>query len=215
MLLLIVINWLVRSGRLNKVLLFSKNVCQKQNIRMDKVGIIGAGLMVISLSAGSNTLIKPYFGDSLPVPVGINNQLLYLQRDPDANTIVYRLNIKNGKLVSNEPVSAFWIRYEEDGKIAALTTLQKRLAYGIKSKFIEKSKYELRFASYSKLPLYLVKSETSAYHVYALVQQRKMVLNRVFVWVKEGTFNIPKVQYIELNGNDAETGKQLTHRINI
>ncbi|MDB5119133.1 MAG: CDP-alcohol phosphatidyltransferase [Sphingobacteriales bacterium] len=217
MLFIIVINWLVRSGRLNKVLLFSKNVYQKQSLRFSKAGIIGAGLMALSFTAGSNPLPMsyPYFGDSLPVPVGINNQLFYLQRDPDANTVVYKLNMKDGQLVNNEPVSAFWIRYDEDGQVQALTTLQKRLAYGIKSKLIAKGKYELRFASYSKLPLYLLQSDANAYYVCAMVQHKKMVLNRIFVRVKDGSFNIPKVVYIELSGKDAETGKQLTHRINI
>ena len=214
MLFIIVVNWLVRSGRLNKPLQYLKIAYQKQNTRFAKAGIIGLALLTVSFSAGSNPIAHANFDDSLPVP-GIHNQLFYLQRDPDANTVVYKLNIKNGELVSNEPVSAFWIRYEEDGKITALTTLQKKLAYGIKSKLIENGKYELRFASYNKLPLYLSKSGTSAYHVYALIQNRKMLLNRIFVRVRDGSFNIPKVMYIELNGNDAETGRELTHRINI
>lgn len=214
MLFIIVINWLVRSGQLNKASLYLKNAYQKQNTRFAKAGIIALFLITISSSAGSKPLAHFFFDDSLPVP-GVHNQLFYLQRDPDANTVVYKLNIKNGELVGNDPISVFWIRYEEDGKITALTTLQNKLAYGIKSRFIENGKYELRFASYNKLPLYLSKSGNSAYHVYALIQNRKMLLNRIFVRVKDGSFNIPKVIYIELNGNDAETGRELTHRINI
>ncbi len=109
MLFFLVVNWLVRSGRLNKVLLYTKSMNQRRTIKFTKGGLIGA-LIMASLSAGSNPLS---FADSLPVPAGINNQLFYLQRDPDANTVVYKLNIKNGELVDSEPVSAFWQKTEK------------------------------------------------------------------------------------------------------
>jgi hypothetical protein len=128
--------------------------------------------------------------------------------------VIYQLNTKNGRIDNNEPVSAFWIKYAEQGQVAQLTALQRKLAYGLQSRELEKGKFELRFVSYHKLPLYLVTSAKNNY-VYAHIQQRQLILNRIFVRVKSGSLNLPKVVYIELNGKDAETGEVLNHRITI
>jgi len=183
--------------------------------------LILIGILTFSMQANSRAattwFASSYFNtDTFPIPKGIDNQLFYLQRDPDANTVIYKLNIKDGQLINNEPVSGFWIRYAENGQIKELSGIQKKLAYGIQSKLIEKGKYELRIISYPRFPLYLVQSPVGGrYYVYAIVKQRQLILNKVFVRIKGGTFWFPKVAYIELSGKDGETGKDLTHRITI
>ena len=52
-----------------------------------------------------------------PIPTGNPNQLFFLQRDPNTNTIVYELNVKsNGELDMDNPVHAYWIRYQYKGQ---------------------------------------------------------------------------------------------------
>ena len=214
MLFILILNWLVRSGRLDNLILLFKNA-GRPTLRPYKILTLVICLVIPSITANSNPakLFNSHTIGSLPVP-GINNQLFYLQRDPDANTVIYQLNTKNGRIDNNEPVSAFWIKYAEQGQVAQLTALQRKLAYGLQSRELEKGKFELRFVSYHKLPLYLVTSAKNNY-VYAHIQQRQLILNRIFVRVKSGSLNLPKVVYIELNGKDAETGEVLNHRITI
>src|SRR5690606_22140065 len=83
------------------------------------------------------------------------NQLFYLQRDPDENTIVYVLNIKNEKLNESTPVVGYWIRYEDEGQIEKLTLLQRTMAYGVSQKEIEPGIYELHLQAYKKLKIIL------------------------------------------------------------
>jgi len=54
---------------------------------------------------------------SFPKPNGNSNQLFFLQRTPNANTVVYELNVKNGELDSIEPVHIFWILYGKNAEI--------------------------------------------------------------------------------------------------
>src|SRR5580765_3967987 len=72
-------------------------------------------------------------GKVFPVPSGNDNQLFYLQRTPNTNTVVYEVKYtKTGQLDTTEPVHVFWIRYAEKGQRAELSYIQRHFAYGIK-----------------------------------------------------------------------------------
>lgn len=160
-----------------------------------------------------NKTIEPQ--DTFPVPHGIKNQLFYLQRTPNVNTIICELNYqKNGQLDEENPVHVFWIRYQDAGKKVELSFLQRTFAYGIKTKPIGEGKYELRFVSYKKMPLYLIKSQAdNKYHVYASVGQKEVILNRIFIKINPGgSFWSPNVEYIEYKGMDPASGKEILER---
>src|SRR5688572_10785112 len=80
-----------------------------------------------------------------PVPGGNQKQLFYLQRTPNTNTIVYELNYKNGVIDPDNPVHEFWIRYQENGQRQELSYIQRKFAYGIKTRKLAENKYELSF----------------------------------------------------------------------
>lgn len=150
----------------------------------------------------------------LPNPKS-NNLLFFLQRDPDANTVVYELNYNtDGTLYQNNPIKGSWIRYEEDQKFKALSSIEEKFAYGIKSKPIGNDEYEIRLVAYKKMPLYLRKSEEdNKYHIYIKDEGKDLLLKRVFVRVNGGTFWFPKVQYIDLITTNSESGMEILKRI--
>jgi hypothetical protein len=80
-----------------------------------------------------------------PTPKGIANQLFYLQRDPNLNTLIYELNIQDGVVDREEPVIGYWIRYGEGAKKQDMSYVQKKFAYGVQSKELGKDHFELRF----------------------------------------------------------------------
>jgi hypothetical protein len=153
---------------------------------------------------------------NFPVPQRVPNQLFYLQRDPNANTVMYALNVKNGKLVTNDPVHAYWIRYAEDNQTEELNYIQKTFAYGIKSRSLGNGQYELNFVSYKKLPMRLARSERdNNYYVYASVNQKKIQVKRIYVRVEGGTMWVPNVRYIQLEGINTATGENIIERVPI
>src|SRR3954454_1408714 len=105
--------------------------------------------------------------DKFPVPQGNKNQLFYLQRTPNTNTIVYELNYNNTVLDAEEPVHVFWIRYTEQGQKEELNFIQRKFAYGLKSTLIAKDKYRLNFVSYKKFSMLLIKGADNRYNVFA------------------------------------------------
>jgi phosphatidylglycerophosphate synthase len=152
---------------------------------------------------------------TFPVPAGIANQLFYLQRDPNINTVIYQLNLNRaGQLDEDEPVKVFWIRYTEQGIHKDLNFIQRKFAYGLTAKKVATDKYALKFAAYDKVPFYLMKSSVdNAFHVFAILANKQIVLTRVYLRIEGGTFWVPNVKYIELKGWNAATRQPVVERL--
>ncbi len=153
-----------------------------------------------------------------PTPSGIVNQLFYLQRDPNTNTIIYQLNVnERGQVNRKEPIHVFWMRYEEGGQLKELNFIQRRFAYGLKARQIEPDTYELRFVSYSRFQFYLSKPDgEDQYRVYTTIARKRAVLKRIYVHIEEGgSFWKPNVKYVELSGTDEVTGTDVMERIKV
>lgn len=158
------------------------------------------------------TVVNVTGQDKFPVPAGNPNQLFYLQRNPNTNTIVCELNHTNGNVNAEDPVHVFWIRYGENGAKEELNFIQKKFAYGVKTTPIAKDKYELRFVSYKKYVMYLMKGTNNKYNVYGAINQKLAVLNRIFVKINGGSFWAPNIEYVEIKGFDPATGKEVMER---
>jgi phosphatidylglycerophosphate synthase len=155
--------------------------------------------------------------DTFPIPPVNSNSLFYLQRTPNINTIICELNQKEGKLDEDEPVRVLWIRYTEQRQRQDLSWIQRHFAYGLKERDLGNGIYELRFVSFRKIPMYLMKSPIdNRQHVYVTIDGHQAILNRVYVRIDPGgTFWSPNVQYLELKGTDTQSGKELIQRIKV
>jgi len=141
------------------------------------------------------------------------SRLFYVQRSPNANTIVYELNAgKNGQLDPENPMHVYWLRYAEKGQKEELNYVQRKFAYGLVTKPLGNDKYDIRFVSYKKFPLTLMKANDGKYHIFATVNQKEMVINRIFIKIEGGSFWLPNVKYVEIKGTDPSTGKEITER---
>ena len=175
--------------------------------------LLASTLFTHSVGVGATPLPDPTF----PTPKGIANQLFYLQRDPNTNTVIYQLNVNvAGKLDDDEPIRIFWIRYAEKGQRQDLDFIQRKFAYGVNAKKLAPEKYELKFFAYGKIRFYLMRSSTDkAFHVYTTVANQQMVLDRIFLRIEGGTFWVPNVKYVELSGWNPATREPVVRRFNV
>ena len=98
----------------------------KQNLRRKVALLFFLTILATHLKANSVRDII-----LLPCPKG-SKLLFYLQRDPDANTVIYELNFrKDGSLHPESPIIASWIRYSEQGQRKELSGIERRFAYGV------------------------------------------------------------------------------------
>jgi hypothetical protein len=150
---------------------------------------------------------------NFPTP-NVPSKLFYVQRDPNTNTIIYDLNVDNkGVLDTENPVHVYWIKYNERGQKEELNFIQRKFAYGLVTKPLDNGKFDVRFVSYKKYPLSLMKSATdNKYHIYATIEKKQAILNRIFIKIEGGTFWVPNVVYVEVKGTDPLTGKEIMER---
>lgn len=160
----------------------------------------------------TDTEINPF-----PVPEGVDNMLFYVQRNFNANTIVYTLNKdKNGKLNEQEPIKTYWIKYAQGGKTDPLTYIQKNYAYGLKTSIIDKEKksFLIEFVSYSKKQFYLLKSPSdNKYRVFGYINNKLTILNNIFVRIEGGTFWFPNVKQVVIKAKDPINSDEVTEII--
>jgi hypothetical protein len=149
-----------------------------------------------------------------PVPPRDENRLFYVQRDPNINTLIYDVNMdkRTGKPDEDNPVHAYWIRYSDKGQKEELSYIQRKFAYGLVTKPLGNDRYDIRFVSYKKFPLTLMKAADGKYHIFATVSQKQMMLNKVFIKIEGGSFWLPNIIFVEMKGTDPVTGKEITER---
>jgi hypothetical protein len=147
-------------------------------------------------------------------PLAANiSRLFYVQRTPNSNTIVYELNMdKNGNPDKDEPVHPYWIRYNEKGQKEDLGLIQRKFAYGVNAKALGNGKYDIRFVSYKKFPLTLMKGTDGKYHIFVTISQKQLILNQIFVKIEGGSFWVPNVKFVEFKGINVATGKEVAER---
>ncbi|MCL4638101.1 MULTISPECIES: DUF4833 domain-containing protein [Olivibacter] len=161
----------------------------------------------------SNNSSKQVDKTKLPVP-NEKEQLFYLQRDPNKNTVVYTLNKKDGKIDEDEPVSAYWILYEEDGERKDLSYIQRKFAYGIDHKKVSDNEYEIRLTSCKSIPFRLAYCPLSKqYEAFTSINNKPAIVERIFVRINGGSLFKPNVDYIELICKDSQSGQKLKHMI--
>jgi hypothetical protein len=150
--------------------------------------------------------------EQLPVPKE-ENQLFYLQRDPNSNTVVYSLNLKDGEIDESSPVKTHWIMYEDGGERTGLSFIQRKMAYGVQHEKIAEGKFEIRIQAYKKIPVVVKRNEKSdKYAAFAKIGDKEMVLSRIYVRIDGGSRFNPNVKYIELSGYDPASREKVSHR---
>lgn len=171
---------------------------------MKYIGFIIALCMVGGVSGQ-----EPVF----PVPQGNPNQLFYIQHSPNANTIIYEANYKNGVLDSKEPIHVYWIKFAERGQKSELNMIQRNYAYGIITTKVTDDSYDLRLISYKTRVLHLKKGENNKYAVYTVINQKPAILLKIFLKISGGHFLSPNIEYAELTGVHPDNGTVTTERL--
>ncbi len=148
-----------------------------------------------------------------PKPPATAERMFYVQRTPNANTIVYDLNLDSkGVPDADEPVRVYWIKYAERGQKEDLNFIQRKFAYGLNFKPLNNGGYDIRFVSYKKFPLALLKGTDGKYHIFAFISHKQAILKSIFVMVDGGSFWIPNILYVEIKGTDPGTGREMVER---
>ncbi len=154
--------------------------------------------------------------NNYPIPEKTSNQLFYIQHSNNHNTYVYDYNEKNGVIDSNNPIHEYRIAYTEGGERQELSTIQRKMAYGVTLLESTPNVMTFRLAATDNVLLYLELNDKENPKIFVTPNDCKLYLDNMFVQLKDGLFSTSiEVDYILFYGTAAATKKQIIERLEI
>ncbi len=183
--------------------------------KMIKKGNTMKYYLLIGILVGINLAVAQA-QTAYPVPQKTGNMLFYLQRSMNKNTIIFEANIlEDDKLSIENPVKMYWIRYEEDSRVANLSLIQRKV-FGLRCISIDetKSSFLLLNDRINKLKIIVKKSLSGDYKAYLEINNQTTELERVFIKTGKNGLGIPiSFEYIEVSGKLIENGEKNIEKI--
>lgn len=157
----------------------------------------------------------PAMRPAWPVP-NEPNQLFYLQRSQNKNTVVYTaLFDTNGTLRADRPAQVYWRRYNTTGERKALKAIEQRFAYGIDVRPRDvPGEYTVSLKPLPELPMLLRQTGPGKAELLANIGGRMVRAVYAFVTIDE-TGLIPRVTAISLHGIDPATGRAVSETFSV
>ena len=146
-------------------------------------------------------------GEDFPVP-SEPNQVFYVQRSLNSNTIIYTARIDaDGRLDPKRPVDVYWRRYNDDGERKELSSLERSMAFGVKSEPVagQPGSYMIRVVSYPKRAA-LLKIVDGVPRLEMKVAGVAAKLDHAYLDVDDSG-SVPSVNRVDLYGIELATGK--------
>jgi hypothetical protein len=148
---------------------------------------------------------------SSPYPVPSEpNQLFFLQRSMNANTIVYVANLSSdGKLDGRAPVEIFWRRYNDSGEKLPLSLVERQLAFGVNTKrtLDESAGFVVTMKAYAKRSA-LLRVFNGEPRLEAKVAGQNARLISAYLHLDESE-SPPRVLKVDLRGESLDTREPL------
>jgi hypothetical protein len=142
------------------------------------------------------------------------NQLFYVQRSPNANTVVYAAKLDaKGNFDSRNPVEGFWRKFNIDGSRKSLSFIERMMAYGVRvtaGKQGQPISFTITALPQRKLTL----GWDALHHPQATmtIANRTVKLAYVYLQVEEGGL-MPDVPSLDIVGTDIVSGKAIREHL--
>ena len=138
--------------------------------------------------------------------------LFHIARNTNANIIQYDARVTaSGMLDPKEPVVGYWIRLAEQGQVKDLTRIQKKLAYGFKTKLNKDDNTAIMDMAANIGRTIQVRRDAEDYHAIANIDGVESYIDKIYIHAT-GKGISTKVDYIELYGKAVNNGNDQYER---
>lgn len=148
---------------------------------------------------------------NFPVPPITRKTLFYLQRNKNANTVMYEANIlSNGKLDPEKPVSVYWIRYTEGGEKKELNWIQRWMAYGVDFEPAKdgSGNFIITPVALKQRKIIVSVDKEGNANAYLTMNGKYARLNRIFAQAQETNW-LPTVKFVQIKGEEVKTKQEV------
>lgn len=142
-------------------------------------------------------------------PVTSSLEIFHIARSKDAKTIHYQLQLEpNGKIKTSAPLHIFWEIETPTGiKTENLTWVQNKYAYGIHVLQVSPDSLSFHFVSYDKKIIRIKRNSQGEFEAQVTCNSTDLILEKIFVQIDGGTFWLPKISSVKLEGKDLHSGR--------
>lgn len=162
---------------------------------------------VLNLDSLAGKSSVEYYG--YPTPERTPKRLFFIQRNISKNVVVYDAKTKeDGLLKVKDPAKVYWKKYNKNqgGKEFDLKWIERNLAYKLKIYDTKKNSSKASIISYKAQKFNIVQQEDGLIEAIVEIKGRKAIMHYIFMHMVEGSFT-HAVNYLEVGGEDLETGK--------
>ena len=156
--------------------------------------------------------------ENYPIPYKTDTLLFYIQRNHNANTIIYDANYDaEGNLNAKEPITVYWRRYDEQGQKMDLRTIEKWYAYGVnweKTNQNFESKYKINLVADKTKEFWLKQLDQYNSALLTKINNKISVLDHIYIFADNSGI-WPIVKYLEFYGFDLITNEKTYEKIMI
>lgn len=176
-------------------------------VMIRSLAVVALVLPSLAFAPGENSVF-----DTFPVPPASKDLLFYLQRNKNANAIVYEaVRDESGALTQEDPVHAQWIRYTEGGIREDLGMFESSVAYGVKHRSTSNGMANMVFNASNKYPFRVTVRPDGQAEARMTISGKAARLRVIHVQADEESW-FPKVAWVDLIGTDLATGQSITER---
>lgn len=143
------------------------------------------------------------------LPVTSHLEIFHIARSRDAKTIHYQLRLQDdGTIDLATPLEIFWVIETPKGiKNEKLTWIQNKYAYGIQILDVSSDSLSFHFVSYDKKIIRVQRNPKGEFEAQITCNNTDLILEKVFIQIDGGTFWLPKITFVKLEGKDLHTGR--------
>lgn len=150
-----------------------------------------------------------------PVPPKTTERLFYIQRNHNANTIIYDANFDaRGMLKTDFPMDVYWQRYQDKGQRMELRKVEKLFAYGAECSPVKgkKNEYKVKLVADRERDFRLVQKGPFNAMIVTFINKQESQIEHLYIYADNASY-WPKVKYIEFFGHNIKTREPTYERV--
>lgn len=142
-----------------------------------------------------------------------NIPLFHIERNKNEGIVCYELQIKDNAIDAKAPIHAYWKNPHKNGSTNELSLLQKKLAYGVSVKNVDKNTVTFTMTAYPERQVKVVyNQEKQIANAYISINGTQHLLAKLYIHATPPAYR--SVEYVILDGFEVETNQKVSERIN-
>ncbi|NQU55108.1 MAG: DUF4833 domain-containing protein [Bacteroidetes bacterium] len=143
---------------------------------------------------------------------GFDNEisLFKIERNRDCDEVIYNVKITDNRIRRcKNPLHIFWQLNSGNSETKPLTLIQKKYGYGVNITKELPNEIHFTIAALPNQPFIVKEIKSGTLKAFTNIDNQEIAVNSISISFVEGTKWTAEISYVQLNGTDADTNKEI------